>query len=617
MSYSNFSLAVVCSWILFFAAPACVLAEGKKTGVSSASTSRISPGYALPERIKVLPLFFLASNVNDPSPHLHGELMKHLRWAQRRYKEMLHGRDTFEIANQTPGLIKDYDFDAAYYGKIVDDESANNGTIFRKILEKTGYNRFNNPYCYVVLLPGVYGRTEGTTMNGGFNSGGCFVLIREGNGLDRFNFQSTLQHELGHAFGLLHIWQAGYGDDEKYSKSDSPSIMSYNKKITGDTGILLPEEVKALSLNKRVFSKLYFDPEVDLASGYELKPMIRYLGAAEIPGQLSTELKITTDWGEYPYLAERVAQNQIRERWVELDWRMMWRSGPVNPLGWVSLDVEFPYAATLNGLAIHSQVSSRWGPAGRAEWVQVEFFDGSTFRYVTRERVAPDDEIRFPAKTSAKWRFAFRSSGSYVAIRGLRFFTPAGEIFPQKYPVEQHNYPIVETDFEGGCGKVQHAATGEIVENSSSAWFDETSMWYTGVNSKGWASLEVEFPYPPTLNSLEVHSGCCGGSYPAESVQVEYLEGDTFKVVTRQNLSAVDSRIHFGEMKAKRWKFAFGSSSGGLVIRGLRFHTPNGVLFSPPDGSAVRASRLREEGPPPCAENSPADNCLRRFSLDG
>ncbi len=62
----------------------------------------------------------------------------------------------------------------------------------------------------------------GRPFNGGFNTGGGIVIMSS-NGLDRApNFQSTLQHELGHAFGLPHV------DVYGYDMQTNMSMMSYN-----------------------------------------------------------------------------------------------------------------------------------------------------------------------------------------------------------------------------------------------------------------------------------------------------------------------------------------------------------------------------------------------------
>ena len=53
---------------------------------------------ARPEHVKVLPLFVVHSDQPLPSRSQKDRLMRHLRWAQTRFREMLTGRDTFALA---------------------------------------------------------------------------------------------------------------------------------------------------------------------------------------------------------------------------------------------------------------------------------------------------------------------------------------------------------------------------------------------------------------------------------------------------------------------------------------------------------------------------------------
>src|SRR5262249_30980370 len=131
-------------------------------------------------------------------------------------------------------------------------------------------------------------------------------------GLVPDQLQSTLQHELGHAFGLTHSWSAGYapqGSPDIYSECDGVSLMSYNMlhwtsgdlrpsqlwldsrtykdcaSLAGGSGIdliLLPEEINNLSLNKRVFPNLYFDPEADQTKS-TIERTTQYLGTLTLP----------------------------------------------------------------------------------------------------------------------------------------------------------------------------------------------------------------------------------------------------------------------------------------------------------------------------------------------
>ena len=83
----------------------------------------------------------------------------------------------------------------------------------------------------------------GRPLNGGFNTGGGIIILSSFT-LDRSPYiQSTLQHELGHAFGLPHV------DVYGYDMKTNASIMSYDPRhhTKGFTesrkpGKLIPED---------------------------------------------------------------------------------------------------------------------------------------------------------------------------------------------------------------------------------------------------------------------------------------------------------------------------------------------------------------------------------------
>ena len=80
--------------------------QTRETPPSDASST--SPGidrFVLPERIRVLPLFLVHKNQPVPNLSQKHRLMRHLKWCQTRYRELLSGRDTFEIAKDTPDVV--------------------------------------------------------------------------------------------------------------------------------------------------------------------------------------------------------------------------------------------------------------------------------------------------------------------------------------------------------------------------------------------------------------------------------------------------------------------------------------------------------------------------------
>lgn len=68
--------------------------------------------------------------------------------------------------------------------------------------------------------------------------------------------------------------------------------MSYNPKHRTNgfepsqtPGLLVPEDLRLLSYNKRVFPKFTLDPDRDFPPGYRLNPRIALLGQMSLRGQ--------------------------------------------------------------------------------------------------------------------------------------------------------------------------------------------------------------------------------------------------------------------------------------------------------------------------------------------
>jgi len=230
-----------------------------------------------------LPLFFVAKGEAPPTERQIANLQKHITWAQTRYKEMLKGRDTFTLVEGKPQVYR-AEHDAAYYRAQPEGAAPQ---MVDELLRRCKYNRYNCPLVFVAVVMNSrddYPPGGARPFNGGINTGGGIVEMSS-YGLDRApNFQSTLQHELGHAFGLPHVDVYGYDMDA------NPSIMSYNPthhthgfKPSATPGVLIAEDIRGLALNRRVFPRLRFDPAKDVPQGYTMQKIV-VLGPMEIPG---------------------------------------------------------------------------------------------------------------------------------------------------------------------------------------------------------------------------------------------------------------------------------------------------------------------------------------------
>jgi len=243
-----------------------------------AATSGLSA--TIPQRLVVLPVLFIPKDVHVSEQELKNyadKLQSHLKLAQDKYKALLE-TDTFAISE------KKYNFchaahDSAFYDLQVEKQAlsaAGRGKpvamdcshiMAKELLDWNHDNRMDSRTVYLMLFmrpnnqaPGSHPFGGARTFNGPPNTGGGYVEL-EMYGLlhdDTGRFQSTLVHELGHGFGLLHV------DSFGYNISTNDSVMSYNTKHwtkglqPSPAGAFNPEEYYMLSLNKLAFPNFRF-----------------------------------------------------------------------------------------------------------------------------------------------------------------------------------------------------------------------------------------------------------------------------------------------------------------------------------------------------------------------
>jgi hypothetical protein len=231
--------------------------------------------------VRVKPVILIPSDVTD-YPYWHGAvLMKHLAWTQSRYREFLKG-DTFDIVEGDPLELKSTHTTKEFMTAA--DDGAEMTVL--DLFAHDHVERSTCPFVYAVLIENTGKKIAGggRPINGYVNTGGG-VFIASADTLELRNFQSTLQHELGHTFGLVHV------DSYGYSMKDNPSIMSYNLKHHTDgwkpsntPGELIPEDYRLLAFNRRVFAKFKIDPKLTPAE-YKISPKVIMLPPMKLAGQ--------------------------------------------------------------------------------------------------------------------------------------------------------------------------------------------------------------------------------------------------------------------------------------------------------------------------------------------
>lgn len=200
-------------------------------------------------------------------------LLRHLIWSRDRYKELLHGA-TFRISDKA--LVVRLNVTAA---QLTTSREGGAPLVVRQCLESDQLTRWNAPYVYLAIFEGT-GDTPaggGRPINGGHDLGGGIVILSASEMSRAPSFQTTLQHELGHAFGLPHV--DAYG----YDMTSNMSIMSYNPSHhtrgfapSTTPGILIPEDIRGLAKNQWAFKGLVFDRKKDVPKGYNLMPDVSF-----------------------------------------------------------------------------------------------------------------------------------------------------------------------------------------------------------------------------------------------------------------------------------------------------------------------------------------------------
>lgn len=270
--------------------------------VDAGESSALPPqaAEALDNEVGVVPVFFVAkgAELSDADYQLYNQrVLTHLRIAQKFYLSQLK-TETFRIEDKA--LVYRSPNAVEHYGDPMRDPDPDDtlGTLkVKELLEWQKEDRFTSKRVFVILFVRPKGQPSGDLGFGRPFSGGPPVL---GGGLvelelddlihhDTSPFQSTLAHELGHAFGLAHV------DCHGYDMDTNDSIMSYNLahhshgfSESATPGILNPEDFFVLAQNKGVFPGFDYVAAVNDPTGAPLQnieqcymtPMSAGLGAA-------------------------------------------------------------------------------------------------------------------------------------------------------------------------------------------------------------------------------------------------------------------------------------------------------------------------------------------------
>jgi hypothetical protein len=124
-------------------------------------------------------------------------------------------------------------------------------------------------------------------------------------------------------------------------------------------------------------------------------------------------------------------------------------------------------------------------------------------------------------------------------------------------------------------------------------WHDiKKHSWLSKKAAAGsWATLEMTFPIPVTLNRLIVYTGHSGGKHRAEHVQVKAKQANgSFKTIGTAVAAPADATVQFQPATARVWQLRLRAGpSGQVAVRGVRQFQGDREWF-PPEGPIARTS---------------------------
>jgi hypothetical protein len=393
------TLSLVCAWMVV---------------TFSAQTGTAGEAQQPPIAIEVLPVF----------------------WTQKVYRKLLNGKTTFGISKRAP-LIINGEKKLAIYRPLVEGGISE---MLGEVLVRLKQNRFSTPYFFLIVVANRaddFPHSGGRPINGGHNEGGgvmCFSQFAFNNQPD---IQSTLQHEIGHCFGLTHV------DAYQIDMQSNDSLMSYDQKHKTNgfqdsltPGILIPEDLRALALNDRGFEKLTFSEADDVPANYKLHPYIAAMPAMRIADQPDYVVRLSSPCpDEFDSKVANFVQKKIlpnRGPGVNYDPTCMWNTSP-DTSGWITVNATFPRPIALDQLVVYSEHSGQYNRLAAMKVAVGR--DGN--KELASETVSTDEfHIKFPRTESQEWKFSFRPGASgKVTFRGMRFFDGKQEWFTPTYVV--------------------------------------------------------------------------------------------------------------------------------------------------------------------------------------